>query len=70
MTSELMLHEQLQEMDLYGPSKCEILQELSGVNCCHDFKGFDPKSGTPCKECRKAQKDALIQRIREEYGVE
>lgn len=67
---EKMLHEQLQDMNLHGLSKCEILMELSGVDYCHDFKGFCGRLATPCNECRKAQKDALIQRIKEEYGVE
>lgn len=68
MSSELMLHEQLEEMDLHGLSKCAVLRELSGVSHCHEFGGYRAVK-TPCKECREKQKAALIKRIREEYGV-
>lgn len=53
---------------MYGSSKCAILRELSGVSCCHEFKGYMAEK-TPCRECREKQKAALTARIRNEYGV-
>ena len=59
------LHEQLAEMNLHGMSKCELLMELSGTGCYTSQTGRTDV--TPCKEHREIQKEAIIQRILEEY---
>lgn len=66
MRERKLLHEQVEAMDLFNMSKCQLLRKLSGYGGCEVGKGYS-ESGTRCSECRRIQRLSLLERIEDEY---
>lgn len=66
MSERKLLHEQVEEMDFFNMSKCQLLRKLSGYSGCEAGRGYSER-GTRCSECRRIQRQRILERIDDEY---